>query len=212
MSFVSVHTNNVTNKTYILMKKMLLMSALSLGISFLTFASPNEKLMELTSVRSAYKKVRVTFSEPMEKVFISILDKQGTQIVKTRYKTKEPVTVPYDLSNLPEGDYKIKVETEEEVAVYDIKTVEKKETKAPLMAYGKLKDRNTINLLVVGLHKPGVTVDIYNEFNQKIKSEFIDEPEGFSKNYRFVHQRAQKVYFHIKDAQGRSKYIYPKAG
>jgi hypothetical protein len=192
------------------MKKMLLISALSLGISFLTFANPNEKLMELTSVRSFYQKVRVSFSEPMEKVFISILDAQGVQLVKTKYKTKEPVTVPYDLSKLPEGDYKVKVQTEDEIAIYDIKTIEKKVIKAPLMAYGKFQDNNTINLLVVGLEKPGVTVDIYNELNQKIKSDFIDQPEGFSKNYRFVNQKAEKVYFHIKDAQGRSKHVYPR--
>jgi hypothetical protein len=192
------------------MKKMLLISALSLGISFLSLANPNEKLMELTSVRSSYKKVRVTFSEPMEKVFVSILDAEGAQIVKTKYKTKEPVTVPYDLSNLPAGDYKIKVETKDEIAVYEITTVEKKVTKAPLMAYGKLQSNNTINLLVVGLEKPGVTVDIYNELNQKIKSEFIDQPEGFSKNYRFVNHKPQKIYFHLQDSQGRSKYVYPK--
>lgn len=168
MSFVIVHSNNETKQTPLIMKKMLLLSALSLGISFLTFANPNEKLMDLTSVRSSYQKVRVTFIEPMEKVFVSILDAEGAQLVKTKYKTKEAVTVPYDLSNLPAGDYRIKVETEDEIAVYDIKTVEKV-IKAPLMAYGKFQDNNTINLMVVGLEKPGVTVDIYNELNVSVR-------------------------------------------
>jgi len=191
--------------------KMLLISALTLGISFLSFGEPtDETLMELTSVRANHKKVRVTFKQPMDKVFISILDAEGDIVVKTKYKTKEPVTVPYDLSALPAGDYQVKVETEEEIAVFDIETTEKKEIVKPLLAYGKLKDRNTITLLVVGLEQPGVSVDIYNQFNQKIKSEYIDQPEGFSKNYKFLNRNADQIYFHLRDSQGRSKYVYPK--
>lgn len=78
------------------------------------------------------------------------------------------------------------------------------------MAYGKLKDRYTVNLLVVGLEQPGVQVDIYNHLNQKVKSEYIDQPEGFSKDYKFTGARASDMYFHLKDAQGRSKYVHPK--
>src|SRR5690606_30403144 len=190
--------------------KMLLTSLFTLGITFLTFAGPNDAtLMELTSVRCSEKKVRVTFKEPMEKVYISILDENGQQFVKTKYKTKEPVTVPYDLSGLPAGDYQVKIETEDEIALFDVKTVEKKIVKKPLMAYGKFKNRNTVTLLVVGLEKPGVTVDIYNEHNQKVLSEYIDQPEGFSKDYKFAHQKADKIFFHVKDAQGRSKHVYP---
>ena len=191
--------------------KMLLTSALVLGLSFFSFAEPNdETLMELTSVRTNHQKVVITFKEPMDKVFISILDADGDLIAKKKYKTKEAVSVPYNLSGLPEGDYQVKIETVDEVAVYDVKTIKRKKTEYPLMAYGKLKDRNTINLLVVGLEKPGVQVDIYNHLNQKISSEYIDQPEGFSKNYKFSGARAKDVYFHLKDARGRSKYVHPK--
>lgn len=191
--------------------KMLLTSALVLGLSFFSFADPkDETLMELTSVRTNHQKVIVTFKEPMDKVFISILNADGDLIVKKKYKTKEAVSVPYNLSGLPEGSYQVKIETADEIAVYDIKTVERKKIEYPLMAYGKLKDRNTVNLLVVGLEKPGVQVDIYNHLNQKISSEYIDQPEGFSKNYKFSGTRAKDVYFHLKDAQGRSKYVHPK--
>ncbi len=115
--------------------KMLLTSALVLGLSFFSFAGPNdETLMEVTSVRTNHEKVVITFKEPMEKVFISILDAEGGLIVKKKYKTKEAVSVPYNLSDLPEGNYQVKIETETEVAIYDIKTVERKKTEYPLMA------------------------------------------------------------------------------
>lgn len=191
--------------------KMLLTSALVLGLSFFSFAEPNdETLMELTSVRTNHQKVIITFKEPMHKVFISILDAEGDLIVKKKYKTKEAVSVPYNLADLPEGNYQVRIETEDEIAVYDVKTVERKKVEYPLMAYGKLKDKNTVNLLVVGLQVPGVQVDIYNHFNQKISSEYIDQPEGFSKDYKFSGARANEVYFHLKDGQGRTKYVYPK--
>ena len=193
--------------------KMLLTSALVLGLSIFSFAGPNdETLMELTSVRTNHQKVVITFKEPMAKVFISILNAEGDLIARKKYKTQEAVSVPYNLSDLPEGNYRVKIETKDEIAVYDIETVERKKTvEYPLMAYGKLKDRNTVNLLVVGLEKPGVQVDIYNHLNQKIKSEYIDQPEGFSKDYKFSGARSSDVYFHLKDAQGRSKYVHPKA-
>src|SRR5690606_10857899 len=202
----SIHLKILNHK----IMKMLLTSALILGLSFFSFAEPNdETLMEVTSVRTNHEKVIITFKEPMEKVFISILDSEGDLIVKKKYKTKEAVSVPYNLSDLPEGNYQVKIETEDEIAVYDIKTVERKKVEYPLLAYGKLKDRNTVNLLVVGLEKPGVQVDVYNHLNQKISSEYIDQPEGFSKDYKFIGARANDVYFHLKDAQGRSKYVHP---
>lgn len=198
--------------------KTLLTSAFILGISFLSLAAPgtmdqpnDETLMELTSVRTNYGKVRITFKQAMTKVFISIIGPDGNLIVKSKYKTKEPVIVPYDLSDLPAGDYQVKIETEEEVAVFDIKTEErKKKVEYPLMAYGKVKDRHTVNLLVVGLEKPGVTVDVYNNSNQKIRTEYIDQPKGFSKDYKIPDQNINKISFHVKDSQGRSKYVYPK--
>jgi len=191
--------------------KKLLITVFSFGVSLLSVANPLvEPLKELTTVRSTYKKVHITFEAPMEKVFISILDANGDQISKSKYRTKEAVTVPFNLSALPAGDYQVKIETKDEVEIYPIKTVEKKSKNKPLMAYGKIKNRNTLNLLVVGLEQPGVSIDIYNEFNRKIGSEYIDQPEGFSKDYKFVNQNAGKIYFHVKDVQGRSKYVYPK--
>jgi hypothetical protein len=199
---------NLNNKTM----KMLFTSALVIGLSFFSFAGPNdETLMELTSVRTNHQKVVVTFKQAMDKVFISILDADGDLIVKKKYRTKEAVSVPYNLSDLPAGNYQVKIETADEIALYDVETIERKKTEYPLMAYGKIKDKNTVNLLVVGLERPGVRVDIYNHLNQKLSSEYIDQPEGFSKDYKFLGTRTNEIYFHLKDAQGRSKYVHPKA-
>lgn len=191
--------------------KTLLFSALALGITFISSAAPNDKpLTELATVRTTYGKVRITFKEPMDKVYISILDAEGDQLYRTKYKTKEPVTIPYDLSKLPVGDYQVKIETGTEVATFDIKTTEEEAVAKPLMAYGKLKDRNIVTLLVVGLEKPGVKVDLYNHMNQLLAAEYIDQPEGFAKDYRIRGLDAEKVYFRLKDSQGRVKYVYPK--
>ena len=191
--------------------KMLLTSILTVGISILTFAAPKDKtLKELTSVRASYQLVHVTIGEPMGKVFVSIFDDQGEMIIRKKYKVTQPITIPYNMSRLPTGDYQVKIETEEDIAVHDVKTFSKANYTLPLMAYGTLKEQNTVTLLVVGLEKPGVTVSIYDDLGAKIGSDYIDQPEGFSKDYRFVGQEADKIYFHLKDSQGRSKYVYPR--
>src|SRR5690554_1988760 len=190
--------------------KTLLISALVLGISFISSAKPDKNLTELAYVRASYEKVHVTFKEPMPKVHISILDASGDQLYRTKLKTKEPVTIPYDLSNLPAGNYQVKIEREDEIALFDVKTTEKKVLKKPLMAYGKLKSKNTVTLLVVGLETPGVKVDLYDHRNNLLSSEYITEPEGFSKDYKIRGIDADKVRFHLKDSQGRSKHVYPK--
>ena len=191
--------------------KMLLTSILTLGISILTFAGTKDKpLKELTSVRESYQLIQGTIDEAMEKVFFSSYNDKGDMIIKRKYKVKEPITIPYNMSRLPTGDYQVKIETENEVAVYEVKTFSKANYKLPLMAYGTLKEQNTVTLLVVGLEKPGVTVDIYDQLGSKIGSDYIDQPEGFSKDYKFVGQEADRVYFHLKDAQGRTKNVYPR--
>ena len=191
--------------------KMLLTSILTVGISILTFAGTKDKpLKEFTSVRTSYQLIHVTIGEPMEKVFVSIYDDKGDMITRKKYKIKEPITIPYNMSRLPTGDYQVKIETEEEVAVYDVKTFAKANYNLPLMAYGTLKEQNTVTLLVVGLEKPGVTINIYDQLGSKIGSDYIDQPEGFSKDYKFVGQEADKVYFHLKDVQGRTKHVYPR--
>lgn len=190
---------------------MLLTSILTVGISMLAFAGAKDKpLKEATSVRAAYQLVHVTIGEPREKVFVSIYDNKGDMIIRKKYKVKEPITIPYNMSRLPVGEYQVKIESEEEVAVFDVKTFSKATYKLPLMAYGTLKEQNTVTLLVVGLEKPGVTVNIYDQSGNKIGSEYIDQPEGFSKDYKFVGQKADKVYFQLKDVQGRTKYVYPR--
>ncbi len=189
--------------------KTLLITALALGISFVSSAFPN-KLAERTAVRTSYEKVHVTLKEPMRKVRIYILNAEGDQLYKRTLTTKEPVSIPYDLSELPAGNYQVKIESEDEIAVYDVETREKKPLRKPLMAYGKLDDTNTITLLVVGLETPGVKVDLYNHRNKLLASEYITEPEGFSKNYKIVGKNADKMYFHLRDSQGRSKFVYPK--
>src|SRR5690606_23996775 len=103
--------------------KMLLTSILTVGISVLTFAGPKDKtLKELTSVRASYQMVRVTIGEPMERVIVSIYDDQGDMIIRNKYKVKQPITIPYNMSRLPTGDYRVKIETEEDIAVHDVKT------------------------------------------------------------------------------------------
>jgi hypothetical protein len=141
----------------------------------------------------------------MEKVAVRIKDENGKTLTRKTYKTKEPVSIPYDLSLLPESVYTVEVSNGEEKATY---MIENKQAPAlPLMAYGKKKPDNVVSLLVVGLTKPGTEVAFYDESGTKIKTDYVRQSEGFRRDYRFQNLRNELSHMVVTDAQGRVKTI-----
>ncbi|MFC4870921.1 DUF3244 domain-containing protein [Negadavirga shengliensis] len=187
------------------MKTLFTVLFASVLFSFASASPINKELQESTSVKSENQKIHVTFTAPMEKVAVRIKDKNGKTLARKTYKTKEPVTIPYDLSLLPESVYTVEVSNGEEKATY---TVENKKAPAlPLMAYGKKKSDNVVSLLVVGLTKPGTEVAFYDESGTKIKTDYVRQSEGFRRDYRFQNLRNELSHMVVTDAQGRVKTI-----
>ncbi|MEN2284525.1 hypothetical protein AAGF08_20435, partial [Algoriphagus sp. SE2] len=101
--------------------------------------------------------------------------------------------------------------TDDEEVVYSVETKERplSPNQLPLMAYGKLIDDATINLRVIGLFEPGVEVKVKTEKGGKIiHEEFVDQPEGFIKDFSFKGIAPEEVYLELKDAIGRTKTIH----
>lgn len=180
---------------------------LAVTILFGSYAHPAYKsLLEVTSIEVNDQRFKVTFTEAMGKVQISIYNSKGKIIERNHFHFKLPTTVPYNLDQLPEGVYKIKVSSKEEEVNFEVNS--KKAVERKLLAYGNRLDKNTIQLRVVGLEKPGVTVDIYNKTGKKISTDKIDQAGGFSKNYKIKYLEAKEVYFKVSDADGRIKYLH----
>lgn len=177
-----------------------------------TFAIDAEDLKENSSVHTNYKKIQVHLNEGVGKAKIAIFDMNGKKLHSRKVKATSELHVPYDLNDLPCGEYQVMISTDEEEVSYTIETVDKEiatPTVYPLMAYCKVLDNNTINLLVIGLEEAGVDVKIKRVSNDRIvHEEVVEEPVGFRKNYKLNGLQAEDVYFEVTDAKGRTRKIY----
>ncbi|SFB56626.1 hypothetical protein SAMN04489723_12124 [Algoriphagus aquimarinus] len=186
-----------------------LASALSLSS---LVASASEDLKALSTVNSNYKKINVTLTEGLGKAKISILDADGKSLSSRNVRVKdENLMVPYDLKNLPSGEYQVKIATDQEEVTYTVETSEQPATASefPLMASGKVVDNNTVNLTVIGLDEPGVDVEVYStESGEVIYKDHIAQADGFKKDYSFSKMTTKDIYMKVIDAQGRSKTLH----
>lgn len=175
-------------------------------------AKTNEDLMALSNVNTKFKNINVLLREGVGEAKIAILDESGKKLHQRKVKAADhDVVIPYNLNKLPCGEYQVMITTEKGQVVYSVETFEKPQPIAeyPLMAYGKLIDDETVNLSVVGLDEPGINVKVKSQKgNRIIHEEYIDQPEGFKKNYKFKGLSPEEIYFEITDAKGRSRTLY----
>jgi hypothetical protein len=194
--------------------KTLFTLALAGALSFSSLAAPlaDDDLMALSDVKAKFKKVNVLLREGVGEAKIALFDHSGKKLHQRKVKVGDTdVIVPYNLSDLPVGEYKVRITTDDEQVDYTVETFEKPAPapKLPLMAYGKIVNGQTINLTVIGLDEPGVEVEIrYAVSNKVLHSEHISEPEGFRKNYKLNGVTPDDVFLSVKDSQGRSKTIH----
>ncbi|WP_373495529.1 DUF3244 domain-containing protein [Aquiflexum sp.] len=194
------------------MKKLLTLAlAATLGVATLANAS-NEDLKTLASVKTTEKKVSITLREGLGKVRLAILNSDGQKLHQQFVKVKQDVIVPYDLSELPAGEYQVMIESNIKEPSHDmaIFSVETKNSKSsyPLVAYGKKIDNDSFKLSVVGLDEPGVQVEIFDYKGRTIFTETINQAEGFVKVYRLSDLTIKDVSVKVTDKLGRTKNLY----
>jgi len=193
------------------MKKLLTLAlAAALGVATLANAS-NEDLKTLSSVKATEKKVNITLREGLGKVRLAIMNADGKKLHQQFVKVKQDVMVPYDMSQLPAGEYQVLIESNIKEPSHDMAmfTVETKDSKSdlPLMAYGKSIDDDSFRLSVIGLEEPGVQVEIFDHKGKTIYSEKINQPEGFTKVFHLSNLTTKDVSIKVTDTIGRTKYL-----
>ncbi|EOZ98699.1 hypothetical protein A33Q_1353 [Indibacter alkaliphilus LW1] len=185
--------------------------AATMGLASFAHAS-NENAAALSSVKAKDNKVNVYLKEGMGKVKLAILDQEGKTLHSQRVNVKNDIKVPYDLSQLPVGEYHVLVQSniKENNADYVVYTVEREEEPIayPLMAYGKNMDNERIKLTVIGLEEPGVEVKITTDKGKVLLKEYITEPNAFEKIYRLEKIKAEDITVQVKDQKGRVKNLY----
>jgi hypothetical protein len=192
--------------------KTLFTFALAGALTFSSLAAFGaDDLKTNSDVKANFKKVNVLLKEGVGTAKVSIYDQNGKKLHQRKVKTGDhDVIIPYDLSQLPTGEYVVLIITDNEEVEYKVETFEKPTPlEIPLMAYGKAVDEKTINLTVIGLEEPGVEVEVRSlQTNQILTTDHISEPEGFRKNYKLVGASSKDVYLIVRDNNGKSKTIY----
>ena len=193
--------------------KTLFTVAIASALSFGAFsAQASEDLRELSAVNTHYKNINITLKEGVGTAKISILSADGKLLNRRKVNVQdENVVVPYNLINLPAGEYQIKIVTDIDHVLYTVETTDRPipAPELPLMAYGKSLDDNTVRLAVIGLLEPGVQVKIFaSKTGKLIHEEKIDQPEGFIKNYSFDKVQSNQVYMEVSDSLGRTKKLF----
>jgi hypothetical protein len=193
--------------------KTLFTFALAGALSFSSLAAnAADDLMALSDVKANFKKVNVLLKGGVGEAKVALFDQTGRKLHQTKVTVGDlNMILPYNLSNMPTGQYQVKISTEEDEVIYTVETFDqpKPVTELPLAAYGKIVDDETVNLSVVGLDEPGVQVEIRSAENNKlIHQEDVDQAQGFRKNYKLKGIAPDEVYFHVTDTKGRSKTIF----
>jgi len=193
--------------------KTLFTFAMAVALSFSALAAnANEDLKDLSTVNSKFKKINVTLKEGVGNAKITILNEDGKNLNQRKVHVRdESIVVPYDLKNLPAGEYQVKIVTEEEEVIYTVETSNQPipTEDLPLMAYGKIVDDNTVNLSVIGLTEPGVDIKVFSSASGKvIYEEYVDQPEAFKKDYSFKDMNSEEIYLEVTDNLGRTRTIF----
>ncbi len=202
--------NNKLKKLKIM--KTLLTIALALSLNASSFAnSEKEGITELSNVVTNEKTVNITLLEGLGKVKLSILSDSGKKLHQQLFSVKEDMKVPYNLSNLPVGNYYVLIENrngdESDKAVYSVTTTESPAA-LPLVAFGKSLDQKSFRLAVVGLEEPGVKVNIIDSKGKTIFTEKINQEEGFTKVYHLKNLTVDDVWVQVTDTKGRTKNLF----
>jgi hypothetical protein len=191
--------------------KTLLTLALAATLGVTSYANEtNEKA--LAEVRAKDSKVSVTLREGAGKVRLAILDPEGKKLHQQTLHVKNDLRVPYDLSELPAGEYMVMIESNvnQPFSEKEVFTVETKAAPValPLMAYGKVIDDDSIKLTVIGLEEPGVKVQIMDSNGKNLYIDKIDEPEAFTRVYTMKNVAIEDVFITVSDKKGRVKTLY----
>jgi len=180
-----------------------LLMTMSLALGSL---AAEKSLMEVSSIKVGDQRFTLSLSEAVGSIHVSIINSNGKVIDRNMFIVKSPLNIPFNLSKLPEGEYKIKLKTREETI--DFLVENKKKVEKKLLAYAKPIDDKTFSLKVLGVEKAGTVVTIFDKSGKKIKTDKIQAVGGFVKNYHLKFMKLEEVYLQVRNADGKIKYLY----
>ena len=159
-------------------------------------------------VQSQAQKYKLVY--PIKKsglVWVKIFDSDDKMLLSEKVKNKEGFMRSYDFSYLPEGKYRINIESEEGILNKEVYHEYQKNDIS--ISVEETYHDNAFRLIVKGVKESPVYVDIFDGDNNVIFEDVVDVGKSFSRIYKFyegvpadlmisVAQDDKKIFTEIK--------------
>ena len=178
----------------------------AMGLGQLHASEPAASFAEMAVVKSQDQRVTVFLQEGLGKVSISILNEEGRLLHRNSVNANENLVLPYNLSQLPEGNYKVKIRTKnatEPKVVHQFTSRSNEPMELPLIAYKTKVDNRSVKLKVAGIDEPGVRIQIVDQFDRRLFDQVIEDQEGFAKKFKFRNTNLSGLSIRVSDNNGR---------
>jgi flagellar hook assembly protein FlgD len=184
-------------------KKATLLAVLITVMSTSLFASNDRgDIKENTNaiVRATGKKAvyQVVYQSAQRgSVTVNILDAKGNVIMVDRIKNeKDGFMRPYNFTSLAEGNYQIEINDHNGKVVLPLSHTA---VVAPVKVRIEALDAKKFQLVMVGQPVGGLQVDILDNSNKVVYSDFIQAQSSFSKIYNLSQIPAENIRFEVRN-------------
>lgn len=116
-------------------------------------------------------------------VFVKIYNRDNQLIYSDRIKNMSGFTRPYDFAGLPDGQYKFRIWTEAGTIKRNL--VHRNPVNRLDVAVEETRNPESYKLIVKGVTREPLYVDIYNENEELVFGEMLDVDKDFSRVYSF---------------------------
>lgn len=145
-------------------------------------------------------------SETTENLNLKIYDENGKQLDSKMIKKGRAFNITYDLNNLPEGKYKVKLYSGSVYYTTDINHV--KNTASFFKANFNAEEGNKkINVRVVRHDMKPVTITIQDKNNQVIFTESISVDFNFERTYNLKHYSSRAKYITVNSGLNSVNHV-----
>ncbi|MFK7813925.1 MAG: hypothetical protein AB8B59_15625 [Maribacter sp.] len=190
------------------MKKVVRSIAVVALMFFTVTGLANEPKLSLTP--NTEKSLNFEMDLTSEKTLVSILDNDGVIIYTESVQGKDIYSKKFDLNNLPQGGYFLKVEETMKETIFSFAVVESKiviseKTENTKPVFRKKEGRVFVNLL--NLEKEEVRIKIVDSefrivFEEEISNEVLIEKvfnfeDAFKDSYTVIVQNANSTYYDV---------------
>lgn len=127
-----------------------------------------------------------------EKVHVQIYNEENKQVFKETIVSKKGIRKPYNLQQLPYGEYKIEVRVADETTVHKVKHEAPRypgQVKLQAAAFGEDK----VKMLVMGPNYKRFKLRIYDEHNELLYQYDIRQKDNFGRVLNLKGSKAKSV-------------------